>query len=154
MALARLNCGPPHAVCRACPALKRLRRCCGQSAQKIEVLMSKYAQPILFFFCRPCGDYHKKTHPHYAAMKRRAAERKARQAAPNPKIGEARSREVRDRLMIALGAGCGLRVSELVNLSAAQFDDGQGILHVRGKGGKVRLVPVPDNLIDDLRKAI
>jgi site-specific recombinase XerD len=41
-----------------------------------------------------------------------------------------------------------------VNLSAAQFDDGQGILHVRGKSGKVRLVPVPDNLIDDLRKTI
>jgi hypothetical protein len=24
----------------------------------------KYAQPILFFFCRPCGEYHEKTHPH------------------------------------------------------------------------------------------
>jgi site-specific recombinase XerD len=41
-----------------------------------------------------------------------------------------------------------------VNLTAGQFDAGQGILHLRGKGGKVRLVPVPDNLIDDLRKAI
>jgi hypothetical protein len=41
-----------------------------------------YAQPILFFFCRPCGDYHAKTHPHYRAMKRRKAKRlKAKQAA-------------------------------------------------------------------------
>jgi hypothetical protein len=23
-----------------------------------------YAQRILFFFCRPCGEYHEKTHPH------------------------------------------------------------------------------------------
>jgi hypothetical protein len=27
--------------------------------------MAKYAQKILFFFCRPGGDYHEKTHPHY-----------------------------------------------------------------------------------------
>jgi hypothetical protein len=26
--------------------------------------MSRYAQKILFFFCRKCGDYHEKTHPH------------------------------------------------------------------------------------------
>jgi hypothetical protein len=27
---------------------------------------SRYAQKILFFFCRKCGEYHEKTHPHYA----------------------------------------------------------------------------------------
>lgn len=113
--------------------------------------MVKYAQPILFFFCRPCGDYHEKTHPHYAAMKRRAEERKV---APDPKIGQSRSRAARDQLMVALAMGCGLRVSELVSLTAGQFDAGQGILHIRGKGGKVRLVPVPDTLIGDLRQAI
>jgi hypothetical protein len=43
---------------------------------------AKYAQPILFFFCRPCGEYHEKTHPHYRAMKRRKAKRvKEREAA-------------------------------------------------------------------------
>ena len=42
---------------------------------------SPYAQKILFFFCRPCGDYHEKTHPHYRSMKRRKAKRlKAKQA--------------------------------------------------------------------------
>jgi hypothetical protein len=25
------------------------------------------------FYCRPCGEYHLKTHPHHAAMKRRRA---------------------------------------------------------------------------------
>jgi hypothetical protein len=37
---------------------------------------TKYAQKIIHFFCRPCGEYHLKTHPHYRAMKRRAAKRK------------------------------------------------------------------------------
>jgi hypothetical protein len=37
---------------------------------------TKYAQKIIFFFCRPCAEYHLKTHPHYRAMKRRAAKRK------------------------------------------------------------------------------
>jgi hypothetical protein len=38
--------------------------------------MAKYAQPILFFFCRPCAEYHFKTHPHYRAMKRRSLKRR------------------------------------------------------------------------------
>lgn len=37
---------------------------------------TKHAQKIIFFFCRPCAEYHLKTHPHYRAMKRRAAKRK------------------------------------------------------------------------------
>jgi hypothetical protein len=28
-----------------------------------------YAQKILFFFCRKCGDYHEKTHPEYMVQK-------------------------------------------------------------------------------------
>jgi len=35
-----------------------------------------YAQKITHFYCRPCGEYHEKTHPHYRAMKRRAAKRR------------------------------------------------------------------------------
>ncbi len=38
--------------------------------------MAKYGQPILFFFCRPCAEYHEKTHPHYRAMKRRKLKRR------------------------------------------------------------------------------
>jgi hypothetical protein len=33
---------------------------------------------IIHFYCRPCADYHLKTHPHYRAMKRRAAKRAAK----------------------------------------------------------------------------
>jgi hypothetical protein len=42
---------------------------------------TRYAQKIIHFFCRPCGEYHLKTHPHYAAQKRRAAKRRAAKAA-------------------------------------------------------------------------
>jgi hypothetical protein len=38
-----------------------------------------YAQPILFFFCRPCGEYHEKTHRHYREMfERKEARAKAK----------------------------------------------------------------------------
>lgn len=37
---------------------------------------TKHAQKIISFFCRPCGEYHYKDHPHYRAMKRRVAKRK------------------------------------------------------------------------------
>jgi hypothetical protein len=33
------------------------------------------AKKIIHFFCRPCGEYHLKAHPHYRAMKRRKASR-------------------------------------------------------------------------------
>jgi hypothetical protein len=42
---------------------------------------SPYAQPILFFFCRPCGEYHEKIHPHYAEQQQRSAERRKAKAA-------------------------------------------------------------------------
>jgi hypothetical protein len=48
---------------------------------------AKYGQKIIYFFCRPCGEYHLKTHPHYRAMKRRALKRRkenAAQVAANP----------------------------------------------------------------------
>jgi hypothetical protein len=38
--------------------------------------MRPYAQPILFFYCRTCGNYHEKTHPHYAEQQARAEERR------------------------------------------------------------------------------
>jgi len=38
----------------------------------------RFAQKITHFFCRPCGEYHLKTHPHYRAMKKRARDRKTK----------------------------------------------------------------------------
>jgi len=49
---------------------------------------------------------------------------------------------LRDRAMLELLYACGLRISELVGLSVAAFNQRQGVVRIVGKGGKERLVPV------------
>jgi integrase len=52
----------------------------------------------------------------------------------------------RDAAIIALLLGCGLRRSEVVSLRLDQFQSREGhwvIVDLRGKGGRVRTVPVP-----------
>lgn len=49
---------------------------------------------------------------------------------------------VRDRAMLELMYGTGLRVSELVELPAGAVNLRQGVLRVLGKGGKERLLPM------------
>jgi integrase/recombinase XerD len=49
---------------------------------------------------------------------------------------------LRDRAMVELMYAAGLRVSELVALPAAAVNLRQGVLRVRGKGNKERLVPM------------
>ncbi|MGG6461939.1 site-specific tyrosine recombinase XerD [Solilutibacter silvestris] len=49
---------------------------------------------------------------------------------------------LRDRGMLELMYACGLRVSELVDLPATALNLRQGVLRVRGKGNKERLVPL------------
>ena len=39
-----------------------------------------YKQKIIHFFCRPCAEYHLKTHPHYAEMLERKVERAKKKA--------------------------------------------------------------------------
>ena len=51
-------------------------------------------------------------------------------------------RGLRDRAMLELAYGCGLRVSELVRLRLNQIDLAAKIVVVVGKGGKERVVPV------------
>jgi integrase/recombinase XerD len=48
----------------------------------------------------------------------------------------------RDRAILEVLYGCGLRVSELVGLSLADLDLGYGLLRAFGKGAKERIVPV------------
>ena len=51
-------------------------------------------------------------------------------------------RDVRDRAMLEILYGCGLRVSELCDLSLDDFLSDGELLRVVGKGSKERLVPV------------
>ena len=48
----------------------------------------------------------------------------------------------RDRSILEVLYGCGVRVSELVGLSLADLDLGAGLLRAFGKGSKERVVPV------------
>ena len=57
-------------------------------------------------------------------------------------IGGEDPRSLRDRAMLELLYGCGLRVSELVALKADDFVADGELLRIFGKGSKERLVPV------------
>ena len=58
---------------------------------------------------------------------------------------------LRDRAMLELLYGSGLRISELIALQVGQIDLRAGLLQVVGKGDKERLVPVGESCIDWLR---
>jgi len=47
---------------------------------------------------------------------------------------------------------CGLRVSEAAALEVGSVDKVNLLLHIIGKGNKERLVPLPQPVLDDLRK--
>jgi integrase/recombinase XerD len=51
-------------------------------------------------------------------------------------------RGLRDRAMLEIAYGCGLRVSELVGLRLNQIDLAAKVVIVFGKGGKERIVPI------------
>jgi len=61
---------------------------------------------------------------------------------------------VRDRCMLEVLYATGLRVSELVNLSFNQINLAGGVLRVRGKGSKERLVPLGEEAADWVREFI
>jgi integrase/recombinase XerD len=51
---------------------------------------------------------------------------------------------LRDRTLLEILYGSGLRVSELVALREGELHDDGGFIHTRGKGGKARVVPVSE----------
>jgi integrase/recombinase XerD len=62
------------------------------------------------------------------------------------------ARPGRDRLLLQIAYGCGLRLSELAHLQVGDIDSGRMAIHVRqGKGGKDRLVPLSRRLLEELR---
>lgn len=54
---------------------------------------------------------------------------------------------LRDRAMLEVLYGCGLRVSELVGLTLDAVNLRQGVVRVRGKGDKDRLVPLGEEAV-------
>src|SRR5206468_2126853 len=58
----------------------------------------------------------------------------------------------RDRLLLQVAYGCGLRLSELLHLQVADIDSARMLIQVRqGKGAKDRLVPLSLRLLGELR---
>jgi len=57
----------------------------------------------------------------------------------------------RNKAMLEVLYGCGLRVSELVNLKISEIRFNDGFISVIGKGNKQRLVPVGDSALQQLR---
>lgn len=61
-------------------------------------------------------------------------------------------RDLRDRALLELIYGAGLRVSEAVSLERQQLDLDNGVVRVDGKRGKTRLVPLPQGTLAWLRQ--
>jgi integrase/recombinase XerD len=59
---------------------------------------------------------------------------------------------VRDRAMLEVLYGSGLRVSELATLKVAEVNLGDGFLVCRGKGGKERIVPLGRSACDAVKR--
>lgn len=70
------------------------------------------------------------------ALSRREVEDILRQPDTDTRAG------VRDRAMLEVAYGSGLRVSELISLQLNDLDLEEGFIRCRGKGGKERLVPL------------
>ncbi len=56
--------------------------------------------------------------------------------------------ELRDKAMMEILYGCGLRVSELTELRVDQVNLRQGVVRITGKGNKERLVPLGEEAVD------
>lgn len=56
----------------------------------------------------------------------------------------------RNRTIIEVLYSCGLRVSELLSLKLTQINADEGYIHVVGKGGRERLVPIPETALYEI----
>lgn len=58
----------------------------------------------------------------------------------------------RDRVLLQVAYGCGLRLGEVLALQVSDIDSARMVIHVRqGKGRKDRLVPLSVRLLEELR---
>ena len=65
-------------------------------------------------------------------------------------IDENSKHGIRNRCMLELLYSCGLRVSELTSLKHSDLFFEKGLIRVRGKGDKLRWVPIADSTIDQV----
>lgn len=62
------------------------------------------------------------------------------------------TKNIKHKLIIKLLYGCGLRVSELVNLKRHDFNFQEELIHIElSKGRKDRFVKIPDSIKEDLK---
>ena len=60
---------------------------------------------------------------------------------------------LRDKMLLTVCYGCGLRVSEVTSLALSDIDSKQHLLRIeQSKGNKDRYVPLPETLIQQLRE--
>lgn len=60
-------------------------------------------------------------------------------------------KEIRNKVMLSLLYASGIRVSELVNMNIDQIHFDSGFINIVGKGGKERMIPLPQNVLSLLR---
>ncbi|MBI2167973.1 MAG: tyrosine recombinase [Actinobacteria bacterium] len=74
-------------------------------------------------------------------------------AEPGPSLDDPRARAIvlRDRAVLEVLYGAGLRVSELCGLRAGNVDVRRGVVTVMGKGSKERQVPIGEPAVDAVR---
>jgi site-specific recombinase XerD len=83
------------------------------------------------------------------------AEHKQREIATSEEIKElyAACQTKRDKALLSVAYGCGLRRSELVRLNVADINLHKGVLTVvKGKNGKSRIIPLSDKVIADIKE--
>jgi integrase/recombinase XerD len=68
--------------------------------------------------------------------------------------GGDRALDGRDRAMIEMAYDCGLRASELVSIKLSDINESGGVLYVRGKGRKERILPYVGALRETVGKYI
>jgi integrase/recombinase XerD len=62
--------------------------------------------------------------------------------------------DIRDGTIIEMAYDCGLRASELVSLKLKDVDDRSGVMFIRGKGRKERVVPFVGSLRETVRRYV
>ncbi len=67
-------------------------------------------------------------------------------------IDQSKDEGIRDHAIVEALYSCGLRVSELCNLTFSDLFLEEGYIHVRGKGNKDRLIPISETAIEELRR--